>query len=70
MITPVAVWMGPACENNVTVTVMPLVGMVACFPRNAEVNRRPWQLGLVWVYSFVTQKCKIETPDKGPHESY
>jgi len=25
---------------------------------------------LVWVYSFVTQKCKIETPDKGPHESY
>jgi len=31
---------------------------------------RPWQLGLVWVYSFVTQKCKIETPDKGPHESY
>jgi hypothetical protein len=26
--------------------------------------------GSVWVYSFVTQKCEIETPDKGPHESY
>ena len=25
--------------------------------------------GYVWVYSFVTQKCRIETPDKGPHES-
>ena len=28
-----------------------------------------WEPGWFWVYSFVTQKCKIETPDKGPHES-
>jgi hypothetical protein len=28
-----------------------------------------WEPGWFWVYSFVTQKCKIEIPDKGPHES-
>jgi hypothetical protein len=28
-----------------------------------------WERVWLWVYSFVTQKCQIETPDKGPHES-